>query len=461
MQLRAFLLFVPLLEMACQSSAAPTGADSFVSELPPFPQSGSRLRAIWWEPEYGQHIFRHWRDTKLNIDCDVPNLEGASHCIPTADYADELIDPEYSDPACTHPVWGALNPEKDFLVGHTLTACGFGVRVFRLGDPLSGGPEYMWESGRCVRFSDSLAGLRPVVEVTDQMAAVEIKRSPSVGGLAGLVMVSSDGARAPWGWWDEQRQQPCKFPWSDVAAQPILAGDGRWHCLPLPDHVPQNAILVSSCATSSTVLLPSDRCATQRGNSIFMETGTCPPRMHALAPTRRVDCPMVKEEVWSLDPVAPEGLPAATLSDPQGDGRLAARWIETTAGKVLAGVWDAELGTMCKPALIGGNVTVCAPIAHVEDAGYFSESLCLKKLLTSVDCTPATFLSTVESGVGGALDRVSEVYALEPYAGMVFQSRDRMCLPAGSDRLDVAGPHFTKGRQVPLTELPFLRLAMP
>jgi hypothetical protein len=167
------------------------------------------------------------------------------------------------------------------------------------------------------------------------------------------------------------------------------------------------------------------------------------------APKARLDCPG-PDEVWSLEMLAPDGLPVATLSDPQGEGRLSARWIETGAGKVLAGVWDAQLGTMCAPALTIENATVCVPVANVEDMGYFGESLCLNRLLTSVNCAPARFLTVVESLMSR---RLAEVKSLEPYTGMVFESRNRACGPAGGDQRQVAGPHFSEGARVPLSDL--------
>ncbi len=181
------------------------GADAgFFDPNPDDVVSGTRLHARW-EVAGGARRLVGWRDTQLNLDCDFSQfVSGRKHyCLPPMLQLQEGGAIEFADGQCTQRVAFELtNPvpcsTAAYVMDVPVDVCATEPTFFSLS-ALDAGVVYEMADGGCMAVTASSAAFQVGASVASSIF-VAATETPSSDGQFWLV--TSDGAKQPWGGWD-------------------------------------------------------------------------------------------------------------------------------------------------------------------------------------------------------------------------------------------------------------------
>jgi hypothetical protein len=204
----AFILSCSVLAFSCPpppSGIADAGTDAGVFDPNPDDVvSGTRLHARW-EVAGGARRLIGWRDTQLDLDCDFSQfVSGRKHyCLPPMLELQAGDSPEFADAQCTQRVaFNLSNPQPcttaSYVMDVPVDVCA-NEPTFFSSSPLDAGVAYKLEDGGCtpLTLSSAAFAVGAAVPSATFVSAIE---TPSTDGQFWLV--TTDGARQPWGGWD-------------------------------------------------------------------------------------------------------------------------------------------------------------------------------------------------------------------------------------------------------------------
>jgi hypothetical protein len=409
---RVGVLFVMVSGLACQHGSTPASVgDQFEAaditasgpapELVPEAASGTRLKAAWVVGPEGERRFRHWRDSKLDLNCRFAvAADGKWRCLPLhANYANG-----YTDPACTTPgVKGFAGNTERFVKNDVGGACPPGVEIRRVGKPVP-------ESSRFGRVGHGTVGGRGVaskptttcelqrmmggaadvmyeigeVVTPETFAAATVEVERKSGGAMGIsVMHAEDGAREFWGWHDGARETDC-------ALGP--AADGRLRCLPRSRTFATGAFAEGGCQRPAGTTRGKSTCA-DAGFVRRETTGQCPLRTSVFRGGNRLQagyrlsgetCAAAPGEHYELG----EEIPVSALVAGErrrwrpGAGPLAIQIDEVAGLKSASALYDLRLGAACRAEECDGDVR-CTPQSNLFVGMEFADPECQVPLARS------------------------------------------------------------------------------
>ena len=409
---------------------------------------GQRLRAIWLRAESDAAQFLTFEDTKLGIRCAFGVAgDGVMRCLP-----DDVFD-VYRVVPLDGGRQAAELATREHGRGWRLDACPARLVIYRRGAPVPG----------------AAAGTHEIEEVPPAtFVGAAIETAPAGAAkvpLSARTLRADDGSLAHGGWHDGGLGVPCDF--RDLEYQP---GTGA---LPSPLRcAPEEAwfselegpFADAACSRPAAATYggrcPGDRFATLsapgscRGRSFVHRVG--PPldqafeRVRLCSPVWRQPAGLGFSEIGAR--VDDQALPAGRLVAGDERGRLRTLWLETGAGRVVAGLWDSELEAACSPQQEQG-VWRCTPaedlIQAVPGASY-ADAACSQPLVT--DWTAGCRRPRIVQSRDGSLDfwRVGERHDGPLW---FLSSNDRVCRP--SER-PAGGVAYHLGAAIPAGSLAVL-----
>ena len=422
---RVGVLLVMVGGLACRHGGTPAGAGdqleaADITASGPAPDlvseasSGTRLRATWVVGPDGERLFRHWRDSKLDLNCRFAvAADGKWRCLPLhANYPNG-----YSDPACTTPgVKGFAGKTERFVKNDVGASCPPGVEIRRVGKQVPeasrferaghgtiGGRGVAVQRTITCQLQRSLSGAADVmyeigeVVAPETFAAATVEVERGAGAAVGISVIhAEDGAREFWGWHDGARETDC-------ALGP--AADGRLRCLPRSRTFATGAFAESGCQRTVGTIRGKSSCA-DVGFVRRETTGQCPLRTSVfrggkrLAAAYRVSgetCATTPGEHYEMG----EEIPVSALVAGErrrwrpGAGPLAIQIDEVAGLKSASTLFDLRLGAACRAEVCDGD-TRCTPQANLFVGMEFADPECQVPLARS-------FSNQCPSGVASAV----------------------------------------------------------
>lgn len=139
-------------------AATTTGAGGSEQGPPAGWESGSRLRARYYDGGDGSRAYVGFYDTALQVNCSpLKATDGVTRCLPASASVAKL----YSDPSCSAPILGFIGtcsapPSMVSLTDTSSSNCGaadYSLEVWAVGAPYTG-PVYL-QSSSCLDITAS------------------------------------------------------------------------------------------------------------------------------------------------------------------------------------------------------------------------------------------------------------------------------------------------------------------
>lgn len=332
--------------------------------------SGTRLRAIFLEPESGEPIFAGWHDTELDAECWFRRTEpdGRLRCVPASPLSG--LRTTYLDADCTEQVYevaaGCAAPQ--YVLGTRpepmCSTAESGVELLQIGERVEAAQVFERTLGSCEpRDGSALVLHRLTPADPSRLVAADLHEDG-----AGATLVAEDGTT--------QRSVSLRDPVRGESCSPV----GR-------------DLLSTGIEPERLPCMPRDAARTVRGGAscdetwatYFLSTSSCGPRPD-LAYTGPERCGSASEiEVFRVGARVPDGARAGAACDlglsielftaePAPD---AVPWLTRElrgAGRIRRAVWaldgvvgqsvlyDDELGVACHATETAGEETRCLPL---------------------------------------------------------------------------------------------------
>lgn len=396
-------------------------------------QSGSRLRAHYWDGGDGATMFIDWHDTALDITCQfAADASGTLRCLPVRGSTIAIYTTRFLDDACTQRgVLVAGLPARRVPPYATTTGalCGDEAPIVSVNviaaeaSPSKLG--YTQRDTRCLPFDlssdEAMFAITPIEPSIFLPAHTAIeRRGPR---LDVEVVVADDGARQLGRMLDHDRGASCA-PLSGVpplAITPSVAGAtclpavvglpaevslrtdctdatmGGWDC-PQRDGCNQTSFAIVATASISNCTTTYDviALATEAASTYESATGPCSNLTYG-------SCKFYPQSAlvdWSTFPaLARGGLGTGRLSRnvlvAEGDGRV--------LGESKLGFWDGERSANCQPRSFSDQIVRCLPEGTAVIGGFFADAACTQPLIAADDCGHAPPLAAEPYEVGSTL----------------------------------------------------------
>jgi hypothetical protein len=379
----AGVLVVLLAGLACQRGHPLPEPSASIHERG---VGGQRLRAIWMRAEGGASGFLAFEDTQLGLRCRFRvAADGTMRCLPEDAFDVYRVLPLDGGRRA------AASATSAYGRGWQWGFCPTRELIYRRGAPVPG----------------AQPGTHEIEDVPPETFVGAAIDSPMARGaatpLSARVLRAEDGAVALAGWHDGHLGVACDF--RDLEYQP---GTG-----PLPSPLrcaPEEAWFAGdqgpfadAACTRPAVATDGGRCEGDRFVTIWADKAPC----RGQSVVHRVGSPLAEgfERVLACSPAhrLPRGLGFAELGArvdestlPPGRlvagserGRVRTLWLETAAGRVVAGLWDSELEGACAPHQAQGTWR-CRPVGdHFQrtPGGYHADAACTRPLV--IDAPPS------------------------------------------------------------------------
>jgi hypothetical protein len=204
--------------LEASADAGAEGGDAAVDPSVMY-KSGARLRAVYLTTQDGARDFRGWRDTQLNLDCQLISAEDFRvRCLPSGAPISFL----YSDAQCSQPVL-ALNAggtcpstTPPYVLEGASKTCQLGYRVRTPGAKIT--PTQLFASSggsgsgcisQGVSAGSDYYALGPAIAASTYVGATDHQLVEPSLRLNAVFHVADDGARQWQGWVDSVINEPC------------------------------------------------------------------------------------------------------------------------------------------------------------------------------------------------------------------------------------------------------------
>lgn len=413
------------------------GSKVAVREIPLF-REGPRIRSYWFRPKDGERVFWEPYDAEWKEGCTLTlTTDGAVRCVPWFRNLGSQV--AFLDPECKVPLLPADVPEGvpvRVRRPSQLNADGCNREaIFRrtgrpreqrgaygqvLGGPPCGALEF---SGQAFE----------VEEITTTLVAVSRTRGDAQNGLAPVFLTFDDGAQILEGWFHEESGLECSF---ETEGQALLGTrDGKARCLPTPRWALGPFFSDDACR-EPTVRDPLSQCTLrelglpQGDGFVWAKLPICPPTVDRVS--RPGEAVPQRSQLVGASCVAQNAggsaralgsefpldrMPSATLSEPEGAGRIKYRRVITSGGAYRSRFsWDSKLGVEC---IAGGfrGAERCIPRTEITWLSRYSDPGCEVSLarLEEPGCAPRYARSR------------SIPLELTPHDGPVYSNRGGGC----------------------------------
>jgi hypothetical protein len=249
------ILFVALLLAACGAtglpddrtrqphSVSPDGAA--LDDNPVEAESGTRLRAVFWQTADGARQLFHWHDLQRGEDCRfLPASDSTLRCLPG--FSDSSYEVGFADAHCTQPIAVMLPPVCERPFAYALREKSFQIEVRPVGERVS---VTSWYGGDACQSwgtppSSVVYSLGALIS-PEQFVQATPTKPPTEPHVAPLEYGTADGAKFWNGYYDTRL---------GVACSAELATDGVRRCIPLgAAYVDSTLFADPSCGGSPVV----------------------------------------------------------------------------------------------------------------------------------------------------------------------------------------------------------------
>ncbi|MFO0552407.1 MAG: hypothetical protein U0271_28725 [Polyangiaceae bacterium] len=368
--------------------------------------SGTRLRARVLDGGDGAVKLVGWRDTGLDVDCEMRATNAGVRCVPL-----ESRDNYFADPECTEPIHFGAVPDSGLALTAVDGLCGAESEwhVWRI-DETELGPDTVYgrsDAGDCVadetvdpsvpryRLVDATAELVPMTTTTTALGALEV-----------VFAVGDDGSRAVISLVDHATGVRCV-----EAGGPTIA-NGVDVCVPFDStYVADGYYASPDCSGESRGAFTCDAtpCPTP-GLGVFTQTTDCESEVTLLSLGAQQSSYGLANGVCEEVVFGPcVFFPATATLDPRsfpalqhlpiGEGRLQVDTLTPEGSEdILAfgGFIDTNAGAPCVPVDIDG-ATRCVPSPVSVNPGFtwYSDPSCSKPVAPTSSVDPCAAAPTV------------------------------------------------------------------
>lgn len=427
--------------------------------------SGTRLRAIFLEPESGEPVFVGWHDTELDAECWFSRTEpdGRLRCVPVPPLS--FLRATYLDAECTeqvHAVTAGCAAQEYALGSRAVPMCPTtesGAELLQIGERVEAAQVFERTlGGPCQPRDGSTLVLHRLTPVEPSRFVAAEVHEESAGRLVGTTLVAEDGTTQPYGpLRDTERGESCYPEGRDIRG----LEPERLPCMPegAARTFPGGAscdetwatyqISVSSCGSLPDLAYTGpDLCGSPTEIEVF-RVGARVPEVFGVA------CePGFSIEAYAVEP-APDAVPWLTR-ELRGVGRIR-RAVWALDGVVGASaLYDDELGVACRAAKTADGATRCLPFGNPLPSGApnrFVDDACTRPGIEPGLCPGRVqwLTSSADSAAACAADgsAVESIYRVGEPAPQAYGFDDSgACVPSDDEVLEL--------ELVPLTS--FVRL---